>query len=45
MNDVDKRPQPRPEHDEAERPKTEAPKRLSGLEWLVKQAKKRTAKS
>ncbi|MGM1063154.1 hypothetical protein [Saccharothrix sp. Mg75] len=44
MNELDaQRPSPHPQHEEepAQRRAREAPERLSGLEWLARQAKRR----
>ncbi|MEU6156490.1 hypothetical protein ABZ816_41630 [Actinosynnema sp. NPDC047251] len=43
MNDLEDRvpsPQQRPEEDRVERDQTEVPQQLTGLEWLVRQAKR-----
>lgn len=43
MNDLDDRrpsPQPQQEEERVEREKTEVPKPLTGLEWLVRQAQR-----
>ncbi|WP_153278807.1 hypothetical protein [Saccharothrix syringae] len=45
MNDIDaQRPAPRPQHERdggAEPPKPAAPRQLTGLEWLARQAQRR----
>ena len=44
MNELDaQRPSPQPQHEEApaRRRTSEVPERLSGLEWLARQAKRR----
>lgn len=46
MNDIDaQRPSPRPRHEEdaGQQPAPAAPRQLTGLEWLVRQAQRRRA--